>query len=89
MTSGTRSYSFDKDYHPYESSPRQFRNTPLVEPPMMLMNGGTIVDIDFVDFDIALDSIDTIEQGGDPITVLGCKREPFCVAKSMVMMLCQ
>ena len=56
---------------------------------MMLMNGTIVVDISFVDFVIDLDSINTIEHVGDPVIFLGYESEPFYVAKSMVMLLCQ
>jgi len=66
-------------------APQQFRNTPLSEP-AVLKNGTTVIDIGFVDFGIAFDSIDSIDFKGSPVTVFGYEMEPFCVAKSMVMM---
>jgi len=69
-------------YHP--PAPQHFRNTPIAEP-TVLANGTTVVDIGFVDFGITFDSIDSIDLEGKPVTVLGYDMQPFCVAKSMVM----
>ena len=75
----------EKVYMPYNpGAPQQFRNTPLAEP-TVLVNGRSIVDIGFVDFGIAFDSIDSIDFNGEPVTVLAYDMDPFCVAKSMVM----
>ena len=73
------------DYRPYNPcAPQQFRNTPL-DVPTVLDNGKSIVDIGFVDFVISFDSIGSIDFKGEPVTVLGYDMDPFCVAKSMVM----
>ncbi|KAL3793054.1 hypothetical protein HJC23_003062 [Cyclotella cryptica] len=52
----------EKSYNPYTpGAPQQFRNTPLIAP--MKLNGGTtIVDIGFVDFGMAFDSIMTLDD---------------------------
>ena len=75
-----------KKYHSYSPrAPQQFRNTPLSEP-AVLQNGTSVVDIGFVDFGIAFDSIDSIKFEGNPVRVFGYEKEPLCVAKSMIMM---
>jgi hypothetical protein len=40
------------------------------------------VDIGFVDFGIAFDSVDSIDETGEPLTVLGYEMEPHCIAKT-------
>ena len=52
----------------------------------MPSSGTTIIDIGFVDFGITFDSIDTIDLEGEPVTVFGYEVEPFCVAKSLIML---
>ena len=49
------------------------------------LNGNTLVDIEFVDFGIAFDLVDSLDDGGNPLVVVGYDMSPFCVAKSMVM----
>jgi hypothetical protein len=72
-------------YH--QNAPQQFRNAPLGEP-TKLLNGTTLVDIGFVDFGIALDSIETLDADPlkGPLKVIGYEIEPLCVAKSLVML---
>lgn len=75
-----------KQYRPYNPrAPQQFRNTPN-EHMFPLVNGKTHVDIGFVDFGIVFDSIGSLSFDGDPLTVVGYDAEPFCVAKSLVML---
>jgi hypothetical protein len=75
-----------KEYRPYKPiAPQQFRNTPLAERGVV-RNGDRVVDIGFVDFGIIFDSMNQIEAGGEPVVVTGIEAEPFCVAKSTVMM---
>lgn len=74
-----------KQYCPYNAgAPQQFRNTPMAEPGI-LENGKTIVDIGFVDFGMAFDSIDSLRLDGEPTVVVGYEAEAQCVAKSMIM----
>ena len=72
-------------YHPH--APQQFRNDPLGEP-TKLLNGTTLVDIGFVDFGIALDSIETLDADPlkGPLKVIGYEMQPLCVAKTLVML---
>lgn len=75
----------EKVYHPYSpGAPQQFRNTPLRDP-TAFKHGTTVVDIGFVDFGISFDSVDSVHDNNDPITILGYDMDPFCVAKSIVM----
>jgi hypothetical protein len=75
-----------KAYRQYDpSAPQQFRNSPLTEA-AMLRNGTTLVDIGFVDFGIAFDSVDSLDETGDPLTVLAYETEPHCIAKTKVML---
>ena len=62
--------------------------------PTILENGRSVVNIGFVDFGISFDSIGSIDSfdsigsidfKGEPVIVLGYDMDPFCVAKSMVM----
>ena len=83
-----------KTYRPYNpGSPKQFCNTPLAVP-IILKNGRSVVNIGFVDFEISLDSIGSIDSfdsigsidfKGEPVIVLVYDMDPFCVAKSMVI----
>ena len=49
------------------------------------LNGNTLVDIGFVDFGIVFDLVDSLDDGGNPLVVVGYDMSSFCVAKSMVM----
>lgn len=76
-----------KRYQPYSpGAPQQFRNTPLVQP--LKLNGGTtVVEIGFVDFGMAFDSITTLDVDEDkPLNVVGYEASPHCVAKTHVML---
>jgi hypothetical protein len=67
-----------------ERAPQQFRNTPL-NVPLIIKNGTAMIDIGFVDFGIVIDSIHSIDENGPPIHIIGVEKEPFCVAKALVM----
>jgi len=45
-----------------------------------------VVDIGFVDFGIIIDSMEQIVEGGDKVSITGIESEPFCVAKTTIMM---
>ena len=76
----------DKEYQMYSpGAPQQFRNTPLAEP-AVFKNGTTVVDVGFVDFGIAFDSVDSITSQGEPVVVLAYDMSSFCVAKSMIIL---
>jgi hypothetical protein len=75
-----------KKYMPYQpKAAQQFRNTPLSERGVV-RNGDVVVDIGFVDFGIIFDSLEQISLGAAKVCVTGFEAEPFCVAKSIVMM---
>jgi hypothetical protein len=77
-----------KPYFKYQPhAPQQFRNSPF-GCSIKLLNGTTLIDVGFVDFGITIDSIETLDtdisQG--PLTVIGYEMDPFCVAKTLVML---
>ena len=75
-----------KRYLPYcPGAPQQFRNSPLPAPGV-LKNGTTMVEFGFVDFGISFDGIDSLDPDGAPVHIFGYEMEPFCVAKTMVML---
>lgn len=77
----------NKTYIAYDThkKPQQFRNTPPVEA-VALVNGKCVIDIGFVDFGITIDSAASIDPNGEPVTVYAYDKEPFCVAKCLVML---
>jgi hypothetical protein len=76
----------NKTYHTYATLPPQhFRNTPLAKA-ADVRNGDRVVDIGFVDFGIIIDSMEHIVEGGDKVSITGIESEPFCVAKTTIMM---
>lgn len=74
-----------KPFTPYKTRPQQFRNSPVLEP-IILVNGTTVIEIGFVDFGITLEGIDSLKLDGEPLTVVGYEMEPMCVAKTLVML---
>lgn len=74
-----------KPYRLYSPpAPQQFRNTSF-SCPTHIQNGKNIVDIGFVDFGIIFESVDSIDPAGEPVQVLAYDKDPFCIAKTLVM----
>jgi hypothetical protein len=72
--------------NPYvPGSVQHYRNTPPFEPPV-LESGKVILDFGFVDFGIALDGVSSIKTGDAPTIVYAFDKEPFAIAKSLVIM---
>jgi len=75
-----------KRYLPYcPGAPQQFRNSPLPSP-AVLKNGTTMIEFGFVDLGISFDGIDSLDPNGAPVHIFGYEMEPFCVAKTTVML---
>ena len=76
----------DRQYQKYRSdTPQQFRNTAFVFP-LSLQNGATHIEIGFTDFGTVIDSTAALKPLLEPLTVLAYDSDPFCVAKTLVML---
>ena len=76
----------NKKYHQYENhAPQQFRNTAFVSQ-LPLQNGKTHIEIGFTDFGTVIDSTAALKPLLEPLTVLAYDSDPFCVAKTLVML---
>ena len=64
---------------------QQFRNTASVSP-LPLQNGKTHIEIGFTDFGTVIDSTAAPKPLLEPLTVLAYDSDPFCVAKTLVML---
>jgi len=74
-----------KEYRPYlPDAPQQFRNSPMQER-CGVRNGDVVIDIGFVDFGVIFEAVGQIKPYGKKVKVFGFDAEPFCVAKSCVM----
>lgn len=74
---------YSKQYS--SGSVQHYRNTPPFEP-ANLGSGKVIVDFGFVDFGIVVDGVSSIQVGSAPTLIYAFDKEPFAIAKSLVMM---